>query len=79
MSTSSFMINISQYIQRMEYYIAMFLKISAYQNLLEGLLKHRCLCCTPRVSDSLGQGKQLKNLLRNLHFSQVAMRLILLI
>lgn len=45
-STGSRMINISQYVQRMEYYIALFLKISVYQNHVEHLLKHRWLSHT---------------------------------
>ena len=48
MSISSRMMNISQCIKRVEYYIAMFLKISGCQNHLEGLLNHKWQCPTSK-------------------------------
>lgn len=57
MSISSKMMNTSQYIQRVEYYIAMFLKTSECQNHLEGLLNHKWQCPTSKVYDLTGQSK----------------------
>ena len=57
MSISSRMMNISQCTQRVEYYIAMFLKISECQNHLAGLLNHKWQCPTYKVYDSTGQSK----------------------